>query len=111
MQSESFLFLIKKDLLKWFRNRTKAEIVGILGEKIPCAPVLTEEELVNDRNVVSRGMILESPHPLGFTYKAVATCIKFSGTPVSFDRLPPELGKDTLDVLRSLGYCDGDIDK
>lgn len=98
-------------LISWFRNRTKAEIVDILGEKIPCASVLTEEELVSDPNVVARGMILERQHPLGFTYRAVATGVKFSETPVSVELLPPELGRDTLDVVRSLGYGEGDIDE
>ena len=99
------------ELIEWFRERTRSEIVEILGEKLPCAPVLTEEELVKDANVVAREMILERPHPLGFTYRAVATGIKFSETPVSMDLPPPELGSDTLEVVRGLGYDERDIEE
>jgi len=99
-----------EDLKEWFRNRAKTDIVEMLGEKIPCALVLTEEELVNDPNVATRGMIMEQPHPLGFTYRAVATGIKFSETPVTLNLLPPELGMNTLDVVRSLGYSEKEIE-
>ena len=99
-----------EDLKEWFRNRSKAEIVTLLGEKIPCAPVLTDEELVDDPNVVAREMILEQSHPLDFTYRAVATGIKFSETTVSMYTLPPELGADTLDIVRGLSYSDEDVE-
>jgi crotonobetainyl-CoA:carnitine CoA-transferase CaiB-like acyl-CoA transferase len=97
------------NLVKWFRERTRAEILGLLAEKIPCASVLNDEELVEDPNVVEREMIVEKHHPLGFTYRAVSTGIKFSETPVSIDELPPELGEDTVDVLHLLGYDDREI--
>jgi len=98
-----------ENLIGWFKGRTKAEIFELLAEKIPCAPVLTDEELVNDPNVREREMIVEKHHPMGFTYRSVATGIKFSETPISVDLLPPELGGDTADVLHQLGYDDGDI--
>ena len=96
-------------LVKWLKERTRAEILGLLAEKIPCASVLTEEEVINDPNVRAQKMIVEKPHPLGFTYRAVATGIKFSETPVSVERLPPMLGENTMEVLRGLGYDDGEI--
>jgi len=98
-----------ENLIGWFKGRTKAEIFELLAEKIPCAPVLTDEELVNDPNVREREMIVEKHHPMGFTYRSVATGIKFSETPISVDLLPPELGGDTADVLHQLGYDDGDV--
>jgi crotonobetainyl-CoA:carnitine CoA-transferase CaiB-like acyl-CoA transferase len=96
-------------LIKWFRERTRAEISELLGDKIPCAPVLDEKELVQDPNVKGREMIVELDHPWGFTYRAVATGIKFSKTPVSVRTLPAELGRDTIQVLRGLGYDDKKI--
>ncbi len=98
-----------ENLIGWFKGRTKAEIFELLAEKIPCAPVLTDEELVDDPNVRERRMIVEKHHPMGFTYRSVATGIKFSETPISVDLLPPVLGGDTADMLHQLGYDDGDI--
>jgi len=100
-----------ENLIKWFKERTKAKILELLAEKIPCAPVLTDVELVEDPNVREREMIVEKHHPMGFTYRSVATGIKFSETPISVDLLPPDLGGDTTEVLHQLGYDDGDIAK
>jgi CoA:oxalate CoA-transferase len=93
----------------WFKVRTRHEISELLSDKIPCAPVQTDEELIKDPNVRERGMIVEKPHPLGFVYRSVATGIKFSETPESVETMPPELGEHTQEVLKLLGYHDEEI--
>ena len=96
-------------LKKWFKEKTRAEVSGLLSDKVPCAPVLTDRELISDPNVREREMIIEMPHPEGFIYRSVATGIKFSETPVAVEALPPLLGADSVDVLKSLGYSDNEI--
>jgi crotonobetainyl-CoA:carnitine CoA-transferase CaiB-like acyl-CoA transferase len=96
-------------LIKWFKSRTRSEISDLLSDKVPCAPVLTDRELINDPNVKEREMIVELPHPKGFTYRTIATGIKFSKTPVAIEKMPPFLGEDSVEVLKNLGYSDTEI--
>jgi len=96
-------------LIKWFKDRTRSEISDLLSDKVPCAPVLTDMELIDDPNVREREMLVELPHPKGFTYRSIATGIKFSETPVAFEKMPPLLGEDGVEVLKTLGYSDTEI--
>lgn len=96
-------------LIKWFKSRTRSEISNLLSDKVPCAPVLTDRELINDPNVKEREMIVKLPHPKGFTYRSIATGIKFSKTPVAIEKMPPFLGEDSVEVLKNLGYSDTEI--
>ncbi len=93
-------------LTEWFKMRTRDEISQLLSEKIPCSPVRTDDEVISDPNVRERGAIVEKPHPLGFTYRSVATGIQFSETPVSIETLPPLLGQHTKEILKLIGYTD-----
>jgi crotonobetainyl-CoA:carnitine CoA-transferase CaiB-like acyl-CoA transferase len=96
-------------LKNWFKERTRAQITEVLSDKVPCAPVLTDIELIDDPNVKARGMIQDIQHPDGFTYHAVSTGIKFSETPVSIRIMPPGLGVDSVEVLKGLGYSDAEV--
>lgn len=98
-------------LTDWFKKRTRDEVSRLLSEKIPCSSVRTDDEVISDPNVIDRGIIIEKPHSLGFTYRSVATGIQFSETPVSVETLPPLLGQDTSEILKLIGYRDGEVEQ
>jgi len=45
-------------------------------------------------------MRLEMPHPLAGTVPQIGNPLRFSATPVAYDRPPPLLGEHTAAVLR-----------
>ena len=93
----------------WLADKTKFEAVDILRKfDIPCAPVLTMKELLNDESLRKSGSIVEVPHKERGTYFTV-------GSPIKFSDLKPEitgsplLGEHTDDVLAELGYSQQQI--
>ena len=58
-----------------------------------------------------RGMRVEIPHPAGVPCPTVASPMRFSATPVTYDTPPPLLGEHTREVLRGvLGLGGAEID-
>jgi len=52
------------------------------------------------------------PHPLSGTMAGVASPMRLSETPVTYDMPPPLLGQHTQEVLSGLlGMSDGELDR
>ena len=88
----------------WLKDKTKFEAVNILRKfDIPCAPVFSMKELLNDKSLRASGSIVEVPHKERGSYFTVGSPIKFSDLkPVITGS--PLLGEHTDDVLAELGY-------
>jgi crotonobetainyl-CoA:carnitine CoA-transferase CaiB-like acyl-CoA transferase len=105
-----------------FRNREAlAEVLGerfktasrdewverLVAIGIPCGPVKTIDEIVDDEQFEARGMFVHDPERLGY-----ATLVN---TPVVSDGAPriraraPRLGENTVEILRDAGYDDNAI--
>jgi len=97
--------VLKKVLL----TKTRDEWVGILTKAdVPCAPVLSLEEVVADKHLIFRGMFPEVEAD-GRKVKQVAYPAKFSETQPQIRRLPPALGEHTQEILDWLGYTTAQI--
>jgi formyl-CoA transferase len=93
----------------WLKDKTKFEAVNILRKfDIPCAPVFSMKELLNDKSLRASGSIVEVPHKERGSYFTV-------GSPIKFSDLKPEitgsplLGEHTDQVLAELGYSKDQI--
>lgn len=67
---------------------------------VPCGPINNIEQLVNDPQVLSRGMIVDVEHPVAGKVKMPGCPIKLSGTPADDYMSAPVLGADVETVLK-----------
>jgi formyl-CoA transferase len=93
----------------WLKDKTKFEAVDILRKfDIPCSPVLSMKELLNDESLRKSGSIVEVPHKVRGSYMTVGSPIKFSDLKVEITG-SPLLGEHTDEVLAELGFSKDSI--
>ena len=91
---------------EWCSTRTKAEITETcIAGKVPAAPIMTVEDLMNDPHVAAREMLIELEDPDLGMIKYAGNPIKLSETPAQFLSRAPRLGENTDEVLSNIiGY-------
>ncbi|MFC2035738.1 CaiB/BaiF CoA transferase family protein [Chloroflexota bacterium] len=97
-------------LRKVLLTKTRDEWVKLLTEaNVPCAPVLSLEEVVSDSHLQHRGIFTDVENANGQKVKQVTYPVKFSETQPQIRRLPPSLGEHTQEILDWLGYSPAEI--
>jgi formyl-CoA transferase len=86
-------------------TKNKFEAMQILNKyDIPCGPILSMKELLEDQSLRATGTVVEVDHPTRGKYFSVGNPIKLSDSP-SEVRRSPLLGEHTIEVLKDvLGY-------
>ncbi len=75
----------------------------LLSKKIPCAPLYTVKEVVEDEHIVTaRRMIREIEHPVAGMIKVVGSPVNLSETPAEVVTPAPLLGEHTDAVLKEV---------
>jgi formyl-CoA transferase len=94
----------------WTMLHSKHEVMRALMEvDIPCGPILSMKDLIEDEALIRRGMIVEVPHRERGTFKTVGCPIALSDSPVEV-KSSPLLGEHTAEVLREMmGYSDAEM--
>ena len=96
---------------EWTKTKTKFEVMETLNPlNVPCGPILSIEELINEEALVKTGTVVEVDHPERGKYRTVGNPIKLSDSPTEVKR-SPLLGEHTEEILADvLGYGAEDID-
>ena len=97
---------------EWTQQYTKFQAMELLSEiDVPCGPILDIKEMIEDKALVERGIIVEVQHPQRGMYKTVGCPLVLSDSPVEV-QTPPLLGEHTEEVLTDLlGYDQAALDQ
>jgi len=108
VRNRKLLVPIVKEIIKSRSKRDWIERLEAAG--VPCGPINDYREVFEDPQVKHRGMRVDMPHPHGST-PTVASPMRFSETPVTYETPPPLLGQHTREVLGSvLGLSRDELD-
>jgi CoA:oxalate CoA-transferase len=92
-------------------SRPIAEWIDILDAvDVPCAPILARSQVFDEPQMVDNEMIASQDHPSSGRVTMVNVPVRLSSTPGCVRSPAPELGENTEDVLKNLGYADEQID-
>ena len=93
--------LITRPTAEWLDRLTR---VGV-----PCAPVLTRNQVIRHPQVQEMGIVVETKHPAAGRLRQSRPAARFSRTPPGIRHGAPELGEHTEDILAELGYSAAEI--
>ena len=95
---------------EWTKTKDKMDIMDILNrENVPCGPILSMKELIEDESLAARGTVVEVDHPERGVFTTVGNPIKLSNSPVEVTT-SPLLGEHTDEILKQVvGLDDSEI--
>ena len=90
----------------WARSRSCGEVLAALGPSgadVPCARVDSPEALIDDPQLLARGMLERHPHPTLGEVTFHGNPLRFAGAEPRRRALAPELGEGNDEILAALG--------
>ncbi|MFJ9584391.1 CoA transferase, partial [Streptomyces acidicola] len=95
---------------EWTSTLPKWEVLEKLNaQNIPCGPILSTEEIIEDPSLAANEMVVKVPHPERGEYLTVGNPLKLSDSPVEVTS-SPLLGEHNEEVfVGELGLGDEEL--
>jgi glutaryl-CoA transferase len=77
---------------------------GCARAGVPCGPINTIPEALDEPQIRHREMRIDLPHPAAGSVPQVASPMRFANAPLAYRRAPPTLGEHTEEILRELRW-------
>jgi crotonobetainyl-CoA:carnitine CoA-transferase CaiB-like acyl-CoA transferase len=95
----------------WVSKRSVAEVLSTLDRAdVPSAKIQTIDDVVNDPQIIARGMLVEQDHPVAGKIRLPNVPFKFSGFDATIREPAPLLGQHNREIALSLGWTTKQID-
>ena len=96
---------------EWTEQHDKYAVMDKLNElNVPCGPILSTRELIEDETLAELGAVVEVEHPERGVFKTVGCPIKLSDSPVEVVT-SPALGEHTAEIYGGLGIDAAELDE
>jgi len=93
--------LLGRRSAEWLDRLTRADV--------PCAPVLTRNEVIRHPHVEAMQIVEEYQHPGAGRLRQARSAARFSQTPAAIRCAAPALGEHTDEILAELGYSHAEL--
>ncbi|MFE3031121.1 formyl-CoA transferase [Streptomyces canus] len=95
---------------EWTATQPKWQVLEHLNaHNIPCGPILSPKEIIEDASLADNDMIVEVAHPHRGTFTTVGNPLKLSDSPTTITT-PPLLGQHNEDIyIGELGLGDEEL--
>ena len=95
---------------QWTQQHDKLEVMRLLnGVNVPCGPIMSMKELIEDESLMTRGMVVEVEHAQRGAFRTVGCPLQLSDSPVEVTT-SPGLGEHTNEILQDVvGYDSAEI--
>ena len=93
----------------WTSRHSKFEVMEyLLAADVPCGPVLSTRELIEDQALSACGAVVSVPHPRRGAFKTIGNPLRLSDSETDIAS-PPLLGEHNDEVYAEAGYGNEDL--